>query len=276
MRDWWQALVNSGQIVAVTKAAVLVVVGLIVARLVSRLAARVATDRLEPQQVLLLRRAVSYGLTVLFLVDLSASGAFGSRAQTKNEVAAELCALLAFSAIRNNDKVGLIVFTDRIERFIPPKKGATHVLRLIRELLHFQPKGRGTDIAQALDYVGRIAHRKAIVFLVSDFLDDDYDRPFRIVARRHDLVAVSVDDPREKTLPDVGLIELEDAETGERIVVDTSSKQVRTRFAASARRRAETRSEVFRSTSVDEIQVTAGEDYVRDLMLFFRKRESRL
>ncbi len=215
-------------------------------------------------------------LTVLFLVDLSASGAFGSRMQTKNEVAAELCALLAFSAIRNNDKVGLIVFTDRIERFIPPKKGATHVLRLIRELLGFEPEGRGTDIAQALDYLGRIAHRKAIVFLVSDFLDENYDRPLRIVARRHDLVAVSVEDPRERTLPNVGLIELEDAETGERVVVDTSSKEVRTRFAANARRRAETRSEVFRQTAVDEIHVTAGQDYVRDLMLFFRKRESRL
>ena len=215
-------------------------------------------------------------LTVLFLVDLSASGAFGSRTQTKNEVAAELCALLAFSAIRNNDKVGLIVFTDRVERFIPPKKGATHVLRLIRELLYFQPEGRRTDIAQALDYVGRIAHRKAIVFLVSDFLDENYERPLRIVARRHDLIAVSVEDPREKTLPDVGLIELEDAETGERILVDTGSREVRTKFAANARRRAESRSEAFRATSVDEIQVTAGEDYVRDLMLFFRKRESRL
>ncbi len=215
-------------------------------------------------------------LTVLFVVDLSASGAFGSRTQTKNEVAAELCALLAFSAIRNNDKVGLVVFTDRIERFIPPKKGQSHVLRLIRELLSFKPTGRGTNIAQALDYLGRIAQRKAIVFLVSDFLDENYDRPLRVLAHRHDLVAVSVDDPREKSLPDVGLIELEDNETGERVIVDTSSRDVRTRFAAQARRRAAERTEMFRSTAVDEIHVTAGQDYVRDLMLFFRKRESRL
>ena len=214
-------------------------------------------------------------LTVWLLVDLSASGAFGSRAQLKNEVAAELCALLAFSAIKNNDKVGLVVFTDKVELFVAPNKGRSHVLRLIRDLLNFQPAGHGTDIAQALDYLGRITHKKGVVFLVSDFVSPDYRKPLRVVARRHDLIAVSVADPREASLPDVGLIELEDAETGRRVLVDTSSKRVRNEYAASAARgRGELR-ELFRSMSIDQVEVETGEDYVRDLMSLFRKRERR-
>ncbi len=215
-------------------------------------------------------------LTVLFLVDLSGSGTFGSQTQLKNEVAAELCALLAFSAIKNNDKVGLIVFTDVIEKFIPPKKGGAHVLRLVRDLLKFEPTRQGTDIAQALDYLGRVTKRKAIVFLVSDFLDEGYDKPLRIVGRRHDLVALSVADPREQQLPNVGLIELEDAETGELITVDTGSPEVQKRYQVEAGRRTEARRELFRCNGVDEVQVVAGEDYVRDLMVFFRNRERRL
>ncbi len=214
-------------------------------------------------------------LTVWLMVDLSASGSFGSRAQLKNEVAAELCALLAFSAIKNNDKVGLVVFTDHIELFVAPNKGRSHVLRLIRDLLNFTPQSRGTDIAQALDYLGRVTHKKGVVFLVSDFIAPNYQKPLRIVGRRHDLIAVSVADPREAALPNVGLIELEDAETGNRVLVDTSSKRVRSQYAESAARRRNDLRELFRSLSVDQVEVETGEDYVRDLMLLFRRRERR-
>jgi uncharacterized protein (DUF58 family) len=214
-------------------------------------------------------------LTVWLMVDLSASGSFGSRTQLKNEVAAELCALLAFSAIKNNDKVGLVVFTDQIELFVAPNKGRSHVLRLIRDLLNFTPQSRGTNIAQALDYLGRVTHKKGVVFLVSDFIAPDYKKPLRIVGRRHDLIAVSVADPRETVLPDVGLIELEDAETGNRVLVDTSSKRVRNQYAELAARRRNELRELFRSLSVDQVAVETGEDYVRDLMLLFRRRERR-
>ena len=171
-------------------------------------------------------------ITVFFLVDLSASGSFGSREKLKNEIAAEFCALLAFSAIKNNDKVGLIVFTDVIELFIPPAKGTSHVLRLIRELLYFDPGKKreraGTDIALALDYLGRVLHKRGVVFLVSDFLDQDFEKPLGVLARRHDLIGVTVSDPRESALPDVGLLEIQDAETGATVLVDTGSREVRT------------------------------------------------
>jgi len=215
-------------------------------------------------------------LTVLFVVDLSASGTFGTQEKLKNEVAAELCALLAFSAIKNNDKVGLIIFTDIIELYIPPGKGTSHVLRLIRDLLNFKPRQQKTDIAQALDYLGRITHRKAVVFLVSDFLAEGYEKPLGILARRHDLIAISIADPRERELPKVGLIELEDAETGETVVVDSGSAQVRRRYEAIARERAERLDESFRSSGVDHIPVMTGRDHVRDLVRFFRARERRL
>ena len=215
-------------------------------------------------------------LTVLFVVDLSASGTFGTREKLKNEVAAEMCALLSFSAIKNNDKVGLIIFTDIIELYIPPGKGTSHVLRLIRDLLNFKPRQTRTDIAQALDYLGRITHRKAVVFLVSDFLAEGYERPLGIVARRHDVIAISITDPRERELPKVGLIELEDAETGEIVVVDSSSFLVRRQYEAIARERAERLAESFRSSGVDHIPVLTGRDYVRDLVRFFRVRERRL
>ena len=214
-------------------------------------------------------------LTVLLAADLSASGAFGSGKRFKNEAAAELCALLAFSAIKNNDKVGLLLFTDRVEKFIPPKKGSSHVLRLVGELLRAQPAGKGTDVGLALDYLGRVSHRRSIVFLISDFLDEGFDKPLRVVARRHDLVALSVTDPRERELPPVGLIELEDAETGRRMTFDSSSARSRAQYAELADRRRLSRRELFRSTGVDEIEVSPNDDYVRDLMLFFKRREGR-
>ena len=213
--------------------------------------------------------------TVLLIVDLSASGDFGSHGQKKNEIAAELCALLSFSAIRNNDKVGLIAFTDSVEKFIPPKKGQTHILRLVREILQFRPTGRGTNLASALEYAARITHRRSIVFLLSDFHDSGYEKPLRILSRRHDVVAMSINDPHESSLPDVGLIELEDAETGKRQIVDSSSPQVRERYRQVALSRSKGLELFLRRLAVDQIRVTVGDDYLLDLIAFFRRRESR-
>jgi uncharacterized protein (DUF58 family) len=214
-------------------------------------------------------------LTIFFLVDLSASGAFGSKHRLKNEVAAELCALLAFSAIKNNDKVGLIAFTDTVEMFIPPKKGSTHVLRLIREILSFSPERGGTNIAASLHFFGRITHKRSVAFLVSDFIDQDFFSPMRIIARRHDLIAVSITDPRELALPDAGLITLADAETGKRLMIDSSSPEVRRAFAASAARRLNDLAGQFAAMGVDHIPLQTTHDYVLDLVRFFRMRERR-
>jgi uncharacterized protein (DUF58 family) len=214
-------------------------------------------------------------LTVMFLVDLSASGSFGSIKQPKNELAAEVCALLAFAAIKNNDKVGLIVFTDRVELFIPPKKGTRHVLRVIREILSFRPQRTRTDIAKALDYLGRIQSRRAVVFLISDFQAEGFERSLRVLGRRHDVIAVSIMDPREMSLPDVGLLELEDAETGETVLIDTGSREVRKHYEASSLERAGKLRELLRSMSIDQIGVETGRAYVRDLMTFFKNRERR-
>ena len=215
-------------------------------------------------------------ITVFFLVDLSKSGTFGSKEKLKNEIAAEFCALLAFSAIKNNDKVGLIVFTDTIELFIPPAKGTSHVLRLIRELLFFEPektrKKTGTDIAVALDYLGRVLHKRGVVFLVSDFLDHNFEKPLKVLARKHDLIAVTVSDPRELTLPDIGLLEIQDAETGETAIIDTGSKTVRSRYKHLAEERNRKLSDLFQSTGVDHIKLFTDRDYLLDLVKFFRKR----
>jgi uncharacterized protein (DUF58 family) len=215
-------------------------------------------------------------LTVMFLVDLSASGAFGSTGKLKNEVAAELCALLAFSAIKNNDKVGLIVFTDQVELSIPPAKGTRHVLRLIRDLLEFRPRQTQTDIAGALEYFGRVTPRRCVAFLVSDFIGQDFEQRLRVLGRRHDIIAVSVTDPREVRLPDVGLIELEDAETGEVVLLDTSSVAVRRRYESLGEERGRLLRDDFRGMGVDQIEVMTDRDYVRSLVAFFHRRERRL
>jgi len=211
-------------------------------------------------------------LTVIFLVDLSASGAFGSTRQIKNEVAAELCALLAFSAIKNNDKVGLIVFTDQEELFVPPAKGTTHVLRLIRELLDFTPRQTKTDISAALEYLGRVTNKKSVIFLVSDFLGEGFERQLRVLGKRHDLIAVSITDPREVKMPNVGLIALEDAETGERVLIDTGSTSVRKEYKKLGAARQGHLKDLFRSMDVDQIEVFTDRDYVLDLVRFFRTR----
>lgn len=214
-------------------------------------------------------------LTVLFAVDLSASGEFGSTDKLKNEVAAEICALLAFSAIKNNDKVGLIVFTDTVELFVPPAKGTSHVLRLIRDLLGFKPRQARTNIVGAVEFLAKVAQKKAVVFLVSDFLETGFERALRTVGKRHDLIAVSIADPVELKMPNVGLVELEDAETGELIQIDTGSAAFRKRYEGLGAERTGALKELFRGMDVDQIEILTGRDYVRDLVTFFRTRERR-
>ncbi|MBN1128550.1 MAG: DUF58 domain-containing protein [Chitinispirillaceae bacterium] len=212
-------------------------------------------------------------LTVMLLVDASGSGSFGSINKFKGEMGVELCALLAFSAIKNNDRVGLIIFTSEVERYIPPQKGKNHVLRVIRELLYFKPKNRGTNVGEALSFLNRVQRRKAVVFLVSDFFTAPFMAPLRVTARRHDLVAITLSDPRESNLPDVGLIELEDAERGDTVLVDSSSNEFRQRYNAEMGKRAGEVSQRFKSTGIDEIKVSTATDYVEPLVKFFKKRE---
>jgi uncharacterized protein (DUF58 family) len=215
-------------------------------------------------------------LTVMLLLDCSGSQQFTTRLQKKREVAAELAAVLAFSAITNNDKVGLICFTDRVERFIPPRKGSRHVLRLIRELLFFEPRRRGTSIREALDYVNKVLHRRAVIFVLSDFQDADYERSFKRTGRRHDLVAVHLSDPREEELPVVGLVEMEDAETGQQLLIDTSRSAVRQAYAEQANQRRERFRQLARSARVDLIEVGNDGRHLEALLRFFRIRERRL
>jgi len=215
-------------------------------------------------------------LTVMLMVDCSGSNQFGTQAQQKREVAAELAAVLAFSAISNNDKVGLIAFTDRVERFVPPRKGTRHVLRLIRDVLFFQPKRRGTSIREGLDYLNRVLHRRTIVFVLSDFLDRDYERTMKRTGRRHDLIAVRITDPREEEIPVVGLLELEDAETGARLLLDTNSAKVRAAYAAAAGRRRERIEQLARSSRIDLVEVSTDGGHLDALIRFFKLRERRL
>lgn len=212
-------------------------------------------------------------LTVMLVVDASASGNFGTVNQMKAEMAVELCALLAFSAIKNNDRVGLIIFTSEVEKFIPPKKGKNHVLRVIRELLYFRPQKRGTDIAEAVSFLNRVQRKKAVVFFVSDFFGAQYESVFRVAAQRYDMIAVSITDPRENDLPDVGLIELRDPETDTTVLVDTGSKSFREKFVQDSEKRHRDLKNFFRSIGVDQIAITTKEDYVEPLVRFFKKRE---
>ena len=215
-------------------------------------------------------------LTVMLLVDVSSSGDFGTHEQMKGEIAAEICALLAFSAIKNNDKVGLIIFTDRIEKFVPPKKGKKHVLRVLREVLYHRPAGHGTNITAALDYLNRVITRRAVVFLVSDFLSEGYDKALRVASQRHDLVAIPITDPREADIPNVGLVELEDAETGETYMLDTADSENRKAFAREAARRGLLREKTLRSMNVDPVDIRTDQPYLEPLIRFFRKRAKQL
>lgn len=214
-------------------------------------------------------------LTVMLLVDVSASQDFGTRQQLKSELVAELGATLAFSAIQNNDKVGLILFTDRIERFVPARKGTRHVLRVVRELLYHEPVGRQTDVAAALEYLNRVLRRRAVVFLISDFQAPDFRGPLRVVRHRHDLIPVIVGDERERTLPPVRFVEVLDPETDEQLLVDTSSRAFRRRFSALAARRRAALLDEFRKLRMDAVEVSTGEPIVEPLRTFFRRRERR-
>lgn len=214
-------------------------------------------------------------LTVMLVVDVSASGEFGSRERLKSEVAVEICALMAFSAIKNNDKVGLIIFSDRIEKFVPPRKGRRHVLRVLRELLYHEPEGRGTDVTVALEYLTHVQRKKAVTFLVSDFRDDGFERALSIAGRRHDLIAVRLSDQREQELPPLGYLELEDPESGERIVVNTSSADFREAFKQRVVERRTALDSALRRSKVDVIEIDPGEPYVKPLMRFFQERARR-
>ncbi len=213
--------------------------------------------------------------TVHLMIDMSASGSFGSRGLAKRELAAELAAVVAFSAIKNNDRVGLVVVTDRVERYVPPKKGRRHVLRVIGEILAFEPTSRGTDLAAGLDFLGKIARRRSVVFLVSDFLAANWDRALRIAARRHEVVPVVVTDPLERGLPRVGLVALEDLETGEVLELDTSGAagdELRARMAALDVARAA----ALRRVNLDVVTVATDEPYVDALVAYFRARAKRI
>ena len=214
-------------------------------------------------------------MTVVFAVDLSASGDFGTVNKMKNELAAEFCAVLAFAAAKNNDKVGLLIFTDQIELYIPPKKGIRHMLRLIRELLYFKMPRRTTNIPEALDYLAKVIRKKATVFLVSDFIETEFKKPLSLLNKRHDVVAVSVRDRAEVALPGAGLIEFADAETGQIILVDTSSKRFRNQYSSSSTQRFDQLKNMLRTINVDCISISTDKPYIQDLVRFFHMRHKR-
>src|SRR5437762_3070870 len=215
-------------------------------------------------------------LTVVLVVDVSASGNFGSVAQSKRELAAEVACLLAFSAIRNNDRVGLLLFSDRVELFIPPKQGRSHTLRIIREILFFEPHGRGTEPGLALDYLNKIVTRRAVVFFISDFQADDFSRALAVSGRRHDFIAIQIQDERERSLPNVGIITLEDAETGEQIEINTADRRTRSLFKELVSGRETERAHTLRRNNIDAITLQTGRDYLPALRSFFKQRERRL
>jgi len=215
-------------------------------------------------------------MTVMILLDVSASGNFGSVEESKREVAAEIAAILAFSAIHNNDKVGLLLFSDRVELFIPPKKGRHHILRLIREMLYFEPVGYGTDLSGALEYLNKVVTRRSLLFVVSDFLAPDFSRPLTVTAKRHDTVALRVVDPAEETLPDVGVVLLEDPETGEQIEVDTSRRSISRSYARHAEDRLRDLGHIFGARGIDLLELHTDRDYLPVLRGFFERRGRRL
>ena len=214
-------------------------------------------------------------LTVMLAVDLSGSERFGTRARFKSELASELAAVLAMSAIRNNDRVGAVLFTDRIEHVVPPRKGRRHALRLMRDLLVFEPVGKGTDLAAALEYAGKMLKHKAVIFVVSDFQADNLEQPLKLLAQRHDVVAVTVDDPSEQDLPDIGQARFVDPETGATIDVDTSDVRVRARFAETVAEELNARRRLLRRLAIDEVPVRTDGGVVDPLIKFFRARETR-
>jgi len=215
-------------------------------------------------------------LTVMILLDASGSSYFGTELRLKSELAAEVSAVLAFAAIQNNDRVGLIIFTDRIEKFIPPRKGRTHVLRVIREALYFKPTGKGTDIAGAVRYLDGVTTRRAVTFIISDFFAKDFKKPLSIANKKHDLIGITITDPREMTLPNAGLVELQDAENGEVYLVDTSDPRIRKRYAERHKKLVEERSQLFGSIGADHIDIQTDKPYIKEFIKFFKMRKRRM
>lgn len=215
-------------------------------------------------------------LTVMLLVDVSFSGRFGTVNRFKNELSAEIAAVLAYLAIRNNDKVGLLIFSDRVEKFLPPKKGKSYVWRVIREVLSYTPKHKGTDIGVALDFLNRVLNRKAICFLISDFLTAGYERSLKITNKEHDMIAITVTDPKETELPEVGLVEIEDAETGENILIDTGDYMFRKGFDFLVKSELAQRENLFKSINLDSINIRTDTSYIHPIIKFFKMREKRM
>ena len=214
-------------------------------------------------------------LTVILMADLSGSLIFGSVDKTKQQIAAEISAILAFSALKNNDKVGLILFTDKIEKFVPPRKGRKHVLRIIREVLSFEPEGKSTNLKAALEYMNNAIKRRSIVFLLSDFMDTGYEKILRIVGKRHDLIGMVLNDKREDEIPDMGLVKFTDAETGIERWIDTGDKQTRFLFKKMRERDREDLQSLFLSSRLDSVEIDTGQNYIKPLVRFFRMRERR-
>jgi uncharacterized protein (DUF58 family) len=215
-------------------------------------------------------------LTVMLLVDASASGLFGSRDKTKSEIAAEISAVIAFSAIKNNDRVGAILFTDLVEKFIPPRRGSTHVLRVIREVLFYRPEHRGTRIQAALEHLNLIVHKRSVVFLITDLLDQGFEQSLKAANRRHDVVVIRIVDSRERDLPDTGILQIRDAETGEIASVDTSLTWVRDTFRENWERNQSRLAKLFESQKIDHVTIDTGEPYDLPLVRFFEKRARRI
>jgi len=215
-------------------------------------------------------------LTIMLMVDVSSSGLFGTQQQFKQDLAAEIASVLAFAATKNNDKVGLIIFSDQVEKYIPPKKGKNHVWRVIKEVLAHRPVSTRTDIAGALEFLNRVSRKKAVTFLISDFISEDYEQALRITGKKHDLISVSVTDPRELALPRAGMVELVDAETGKTVLIDTANANCRKGYALLAQKSLNDRFELFRSANIDYIDIRTDVPYLDPIMRFFRIREKRL
>ncbi len=215
-------------------------------------------------------------LTVMLLVDASASGSFGSAGKTKGEVSAEISALLAFSAIKNNDRVGALLFTDHVEKFIPPRRGATHVLRVVREVLFHRPQGRGTRIESALEHLNLVIRKRAVVFLISDLLDQGYEQALKVANRKHDVVIIQIVDPREQELPPLGILEIRDAETGEIVYVDSSLPEVREIYRQNWEQNRQKQRKLFQSHRIDNVTIDTAEPYDVPLVRFFAERARRL
>lgn len=215
-------------------------------------------------------------LTVMLLLDLSGSSYFGTTNKLKKQIAAQVCSVLAFSAIRNNDKAGLIIFTDKVEKFVPPKKGISHVLRIVREALYFNPQGKNTDIPAALEYLNKVTKRGTVTFVVSDFYARDFEKPLSVANKRHDVVALTITDPKELDLPDIGMASFEDPESGRMFNLDTSSAALRQDFRQNALKIMAERKKIFDRLGVDSVDIRSDIPYERTLFKFFRMREKRI